>query len=394
MLSTMRAPSLPPVEEVRSSTPPTEADATEPSTPEHSMVRGLSDLKIDEPQPESLYMDFERSSGLPDPRPRPVSSSLDPSDIPQSSSPTTRSPRNRSPYRRGHGRSYSTNSPAAPPMVRAHSSPAYTHRSDYRSSSPLRSPGRVRSPFRIPTEEEPSLVASPSAMFDIEAISEDAELDLTPRPTTAEKPPTTSAHLYLSPSPSPSTLGSPQFTPSSGSGISSSTFNLNSSSSSFRLGRRRPTSPLHQVSHAGLLSHHSSGTTTTTSTTRSSSANSSPLLEPSKFNESFPSELPLHHARSFSSSSVPSTPTSMRSRSPSISSLETIPDTPDAEEAAAAQDRLDRESGVVVRRGSLDMPGQRSGGGFGFGGRDKRKRWSVCGAEIRGDLDLETIWED
>ena len=26
--------------------------------------------------------------------------------------------------------------------------------------------------------------------------------------------------------------------------------------------------------------------------------------------------------------------------------------------------------------------------------RDKRKRWSVCGAERRGDLDLETIWED
>jgi hypothetical protein len=29
-----------------------------------------------------------------------------------------------------------------------------------------------------------------------------------------------------------------------------------------------------------------------------------------------------------------------------------------------------------------------------FGSRDKRKRWSVCGAERRGDLDLETIWED
>jgi hypothetical protein len=25
---------------------------------------------------------------------------------------------------------------------------------------------------------------------------------------------------------------------------------------------------------------------------------------------------------------------------------------------------------------------------------EKRKRWSVCGAERRGDLDLETIWED
>lgn len=27
-------------------------------------------------------------------------------------------------------------------------------------------------------------------------------------------------------------------------------------------------------------------------------------------------------------------------------------------------------------------------------GRDKRKRWSVCGAERRGDLNLDTIWED
>jgi len=31
---------------------------------------------------------------------------------------------------------------------------------------------------------------------------------------------------------------------------------------------------------------------------------------------------------------------------------------------------------------------------LGFGSRDKRKRWSVCGAERRQDLDLETIWED
>lgn len=30
----------------------------------------------------------------------------------------------------------------------------------------------------------------------------------------------------------------------------------------------------------------------------------------------------------------------------------------------------------------------------GSGRSDKRKRWSVCGAERRGDLDLETIWED
>ena len=91
----------------------------------------------------------------------------------------------------------------------------------------------------------------------------------------------------------------------------------------------------------------------------------------------------------------------MRSRSPSISSLETIPDTPDAEAEAIEADRIARlraaeenekagdESG---RRSSLDVPGERRT--LGFGKRDSRKRWSVCGAERRGDLDLETIWED
>ncbi|CAH0016198.1 unnamed protein product [Clonostachys rhizophaga] len=102
-------------------------------------------------------------------------------------------------------------------------------------------------------------------------------------------------------------------------------------------------------------------------------------------------------------SSVPSTPTSTRSRSPSISSLETIPDTPDAEEAAleaeriaqlkAAADAADsNESSDAKGRSSLDVPSR--GRTMSFGSRDKRKRWSVCGAERRGDLDLETIWED
>jgi hypothetical protein len=44
----------------------------------------------------------------------------------------------------------------------------------------------------------------------------------------------------------------------------------------------------------------------------------------------------------------------------------------------------------------LSSSSGRSLSGFGsvYGSRDKRKRWSVCGAERRGDLDLETIWED
>ena len=98
---------------------------------------------------------------------------------------------------------------------------------------------------------------------------------------------------------------------------------------------------------------------------------------------------------------MPSTPTSFRSRSPSISSLETIPDIPDAEAAAVeddqiaklkmAADRADMES--MRRRNNWDL--SPSSGLRGYGSRaDKRKRWSVCGAERRQDLDLETIWED
>lgn len=101
------------------------------------------------------------------------------------------------------------------------------------------------------------------------------------------------------------------------------------------------------------------------------------------------------------SSSMPSTPISVRSRSPSISSLETIPDTPDAEEAALEAEKIaqlkaaaDAEDGGESKgRSSLDAP-VRGRTLMGFGTRDKRKRWSVCGAERRGDLDLETIWED
>ncbi|KAH6651092.1 hypothetical protein F5144DRAFT_589400 [Chaetomium tenue] len=103
----------------------------------------------------------------------------------------------------------------------------------------------------------------------------------------------------------------------------------------------------------------------------------------------------------YPSSSVPSTPTSARSRSPSISSLETIPDSPDAEEAALESERIAQlkaaadaaEGGETKGRGSLDVP-TRGRTLSGFGSRDKRKRWSVCGAERRQDLDLETIWED
>ena len=107
---------------------------------------------------------------------------------------------------------------------------------------------------------------------------------------------------------------------------------------------------------------------------------------------------------SASSSSSPSTPTSLRSRSPSISSLETIPDTPDAEQeavetelkeamerkAARTENEDEDDTSLSRRRRSMDF----DRAGMRWGSADKRKRWSVCGGEKRGDLDLETIWEE
>ncbi|KAK7952092.1 basic proline-rich protein [Apiospora aurea] len=84
----------------------------------------------------------------------------------------------------------------------------------------------------------------------------------------------------------------------------------------------------------------------------------------------------------------------------------TIPDSPDAEEAALEDEKntitkprsgsegSDGEDSALDGRGrsSLDVPSR--GRTLGLNTRDKRKRWSVCGAERRGDIDLETIWED
>jgi hypothetical protein len=278
-------------------------------------------------------------------------------------------PRNRSPYSRSHLRSSSGSSfLSAPPMTRAHSLPTVMHPTGYlslspsplplaRPSSPLRSPKRTRSPFRT-QEDSYSFSGAPSVCD----ISEDAELELTPK---------------------------------LGGGLVHTTplSNLHSTLSALpRAGRRRPASPLYQVSVPfGTTSAPAVGTPTSTST--------SPLLLATKFNESFPG-LTSHYPSSLASSSMPSTPTSFRSRSPSISSLETIEDIPDAELEAIEEERIarlkaaaDRESNGEegMRRSSLDVAGSVRPS---FGKRDSRKRWSVCGAERRGDLDLETIWED
>jgi hypothetical protein len=276
-------------------------------------------------------------------------------------------PRNRSPYSRSHLRSSSASaSPSAPPMMRAHSLPTVINPAAHlalspspmpgRSSSPLRSPKRNRSPRIQPSLYDESYAHSgaPSVCD----ISEDAELELTPKAGP------------LQPSP----------------------LSMYSSTGSLSR-RRRPASPLYNVAFGAAVSAPAVRTPT--------SGSSSPLLSATKFNEPFPN-MNANYPSSHASSSVPSTPTSMRSRSPSISSLETIPDTPDAEAEAIEADRVAREKAAAeqeqegtegARRSSLDVPGG-SGRVLGFGKRDSRKRWSVCGAERRGDLDLETIWED
>lgn len=287
-------------------------------------------------------------------------------------------PRNRSPYARSHLRSQSGHSALAPPMTRAHSLPIVMQTSGGlqnsgrltlspspmpldRPSSPLRSP-KPRSPRTV----EPRLSTSgmqerygsgirPASVGSFEGapsvcdIAEDAELELTPRAS------------------------------SSMSSLYSSTGSLSR--------RRRPASPLYHVAIP-----FGAPPTSTPSVSTPTSATSSPMLAPSKFNE--------HYPCSFASSSVPSTPTSMRSRSPSISSLETIEDSPDAEDLALEAERIaqlkaaaDREDGGEPRRSSLDVPEGR-GRSFNFGKRDSRKRWSVCGGERRVDLSLGTVWED
>ncbi|EGZ77364.1 hypothetical protein NEUTE2DRAFT_100171 [Neurospora tetrasperma FGSC 2509] len=146
---------------------------------------------------------------------------------------------------------------------------------------------------------------------------------------------------------------------------------------------RRPSSPLRLV-------HHASTTSLSSVPSTPSSVASSPSY---RAHDSFSSN--------YYTTSMPSTPTSMRSRSPSISSLETIPDTPDAEEAALEAERIAQlkaeaeaaESGGDTKS-KANADALSRGRTLGFVSRDKRKRWSVCGAERRQDLDLETIWED
>ncbi|KAJ5551087.1 hypothetical protein N7535_000971 [Penicillium sp. DV-2018c] len=255
-------------------------------------------------------------------------------------------PRTRSPLARSHLRSRSlAGIPGMPSMTRAYSSPGLDSQGRYIFVNGRGSPVDAKRYGPLQMRPDNHLESRMGSLSVSESISENAELKTVPEsPSPSESSPVLMAQTFP------------------------------------RIGRLPPTSPLSFQPPAAP-----------------------PCILP-PYNESYP----VHSGSSVSSISIPSTPTSLRSRSPSISSLETIPDVPDAENEAleeeriaelkAAADAADAASNANRRRGSSDAPNSFStirGGMSGYAGRsDKRKRWSVCGAERRQDLDLETIWED
>lgn len=267
-------------------------------------------------------------------------------------------PRTRSPLARSHLRSRSlVGIPGMPSMTRAYSSPGLDSRGRYifvngrgvPAPQPTIDYAKRSTPLQMRNDDH--IETRLGSLNISETISENAALETLPRSPSSSSP-----------------VLMPQTFP--------------------RIGRLRSTSPLHFQQPINSPP----------------SIHTSPTLG-GRYNESYP----IHSASS--TSSVPSTPTSLRSRSPSISSLETIPDIPDAEaealeeeriaELKAAADAADAASTASRRRGASDIStpsssfGTVRGGASAYAPRsDKRKRWSVCGAERRQDLDLETIWED
>jgi hypothetical protein len=287
--------------------------------------------------------------GSPSPRSSPMKSTETVPRFGQYLNTTPSRPRAASPSRRMRPLSvggYST----APPMQRAHSSPGVDASGRYvtpygssrRPSSPLHS-GRRRSPHRT-TMEEPHPSKSTWGGLMIEPnIPEDEALDLS---NDAEYP-----------QPSPISLFSNTFPRS-----------------------RRRGQPLHQSASAPSLYARA------VSPNVSGRTSPSPSFSYQKYtNEPYP-------MYSYSSaSSMPSTPTSLRSRSPSISSLDTIEDAPGAEEAAIMEEdsktRGEDDLGDLRRRSPLEVRGSN------LRSNKERKRWSVCGAERRADFSLEPIEE-
>ncbi|KAL1843749.1 hypothetical protein VTJ49DRAFT_130 [Mycothermus thermophilus] len=286
----------------------------------------------------------------------PLSSPISPSWMPPAALPYR--PRASSPLSSNHVRSRSAASLLPPPMTRTQSMPGtnitgnllYSPHS--RPQSPSGSPSRIRIP-RKPVDE--SFPSSPTRV---------SVLD--PERRASERHSSPNLAMGITPLASVPKL-------------------------------RRPSSPLCQVSSVSSPGTSAAGAASGPTSTPSYFS-TSPAYRPY---DSIPGTHAYYNYTSYPSSSVPSTPTSARSRSPSISSLETIPDSPDAEEAALEAERIAQlkaaadaaDAGDSKSKSALDVP-IRGRTLSGFSSRDKRKRWSVCGAERRQDLDLETIWED
>jgi hypothetical protein len=379
---------------------------------------------------ESIVVDSPEPMDSPSPRSkltfdspivRPIAERR--STAPEPTSPTTPlnakfatvtiEPRSRSPYRGPHYRTQSSNTASllSPGFPRSKSLP---YSETGRPSSPLNRPAspfssgtRRVSPLRRPFEDYYSF----SGVDIDQTIAENSELelDLKPRPMLSVDSSDTGHST-------PTTPNSPL---------------LSAGHGTFPRTRRRPSSPLHLSSPGYNSRLHASASSPTLR-----SPGPSPV-DPAKYNEAFPSPVvpggivdrssthppttianiaasTSYYATSIvsgtSAGSMPSTPSSFRSRSPSISSLETIPDSPDAEAAAAAAAEQDRDaiarlravaekrddSGPRTRGRTMGRTIDSAGtiGSTGATAPEKRKRWSVCGAERRGDLEMETIWED
>lgn len=274
------------------------------------------------------------------------------------------SPRSQSPARNSL-RPPQTAMHSAPPMQRAYSSPGFDSSGNFitpasvitrRPPSPLGQYGRRRSPLRSAIDETYPTTPSWSGLNIEPNIPEHEELDIS------------AAHYPLS-----SVAENDEFQPSP----------IASFHNTFPR-RRRPTSPLHPSASAPSLNVRAISPNI-------ASGGSSPSLIAQKY-----AYEPYPTYSLGSASSMPSTPTSFRSRSPSISSLETIEDTPDAEEAARIEEEEmararaeESENGGVEGRRRSSLEG-RSGG---LRSNKERKRWSVCGAERRADFSLEPIEE-
>jgi hypothetical protein len=319
----------------------------------------LINVELDQKKPAATYSPFDPTQTPA--APRRVTS---PEPTTTQGTMTTRSPahspRNPSPSRPNLRPSYSS-SAISLPLQRAHSSPGVDSTGRFvapgRPSSPLGHYGRRRSPLRTSMEEPYPGTSSWSGLNIEPNIPEHEELDISSR--------------YL------------PLASVSESDESSNLSPLYSLHNTFPRSRRRPHSPLHQSASAPALF------TRATSPSKVPGGSSPWFLAQKYTNEPYPSY-------SFSSaSSMPSTPTSLRSRSPSISSLETIEDTPDAEEAARieAEEEMAKlkadegeGSGDLRRRSSLELRRE-------LRSNKERKRWSVCGAERRADFSLEPIEE-